>query len=189
VTQEVAPVIEAELLRKYIAYAKRNCYPTMTDEARAAIREFYVDLRAKGADEDAPVPVTARKLEALVRLSEASARVRLSDTVEKEDATRVIDIVRSCLQDIGVDPETGQFDADVVETGTSKSQRDRIKNVKELIETIAQEYDDEPGAPVDTILERAEEAGMDAEKAEKQIEKFRTKGEIYEPKPGYVRTT
>ncbi|GAA0234092.1 minichromosome maintenance protein MCM [Halobaculum roseum] len=189
VTQEVAPVIDAELLRKYIAYAKRNCYPTMTDEAKAAIREFYVDLRAKGADEDAPVPVTARKLEALVRLSEASARVRLSDTVEEEDATRVIEIVRSCLQDIGVDPETGQFDADVVETGTSKSQRDRIKNIKELIGTIAEEYEDEPGAPVDTILERADEVGMDAGKAEKELEKLRTRGEIYEPQSGYVRTT
>ena len=189
VTQEVAPVIDAELLRKYIAYSKRNCFPTMTDEARAAIREFYVDLRSKGADEDAPVPVTARKLEALVRLSEASARVRLSDTVEEEDATRVIDIVRSCLQDIGVDPETGQFDADVVETGQSKTQRDRIKGIKDLIQTIAQEYDDEPGAPVDTILERADEAGMDADKAEQQLEKLRTRGEIYEPQQGYVRTT
>ncbi|UIP00190.1 ATP-binding protein [Halobaculum sp. CBA1158] len=189
VTEEVAPVIDAELLRKYIAYAKRNCYPTMTDEAKAAIREFYVDLRAKGADEDAPVPVTARKLEALVRLSEASARVRLSDTVEEEDATRVIEIVRSCLQDIGVDPETGQFDADVVETGTSKSQRDRIKNIKELIGTIAEEYEDEPGAPVDAILERADEVGMDSGKAEKELEKLRTRGEIYEPQSGYVRTT
>jgi replicative DNA helicase Mcm len=189
VTQEVAPVIDAELLRKYIAYAKRNCYPTMTDEAKAAIREYYVDLRSKGADEDAPVPVTARKLEALVRLSEASARVRLSDTVEEEDATRVIEIVRSCLQDIGVDPETGQFDADVVETGTSKSQRDRIKNIKELIQTIAEEYDDEPGAPVDAILERADEVGMDAGKAEQELEKLRTRGEIYEPQSGYVRTT
>ncbi|MFC7097486.1 LAGLIDADG family homing endonuclease [Halobaculum marinum] len=189
VTQEVAPVIDAELLRKYIAYAKRNCFPTMTDEARAAIREFYVDLRSKGADEDAPVPVTARKLEALVRLSEASARVRLSDTVEEEDATRVIDIVRSCLQDIGVDPETGEFDADVVETGRSKTQRDRIKGIKELIQTIAQEYEDEPGAPVDTILERADEANMDPAKAEKELEKLRTRGEIYEPQSGYVRTT
>ncbi|WP_277554340.1 LAGLIDADG family homing endonuclease [Halobaculum limi] len=189
VTQEVAPVIDAELLRKYIAYSKRNCFPTMTDEARAAIRDFYVDLRAKGADEDAPVPVTARKLEALVRLSEASARVRLSDTVEEEDATRVIEIVRSCLQDIGVDPETGQFDADVVETGQSKTQRDRIKGIKDLIETIAQEYEDEPGAPVDAILERADEAGMDAGKAEQQLEKLRTRGEIYEPQQGFVRTT
>jgi len=186
-TEEVAPTIEPELLRKYIAYAKRNVYPTMTDEAKAAIREFYVDLRAKGADEDAPVPVTARKLEALVRLAEASARVRLSDTVDSEDAERVIEIVRSCLQDIGVDPETGQFDADVVETGTSKSQRDRIKDLKSLIAEIEEEY--EMGAPVEEVLDRVEEHGTDRTKAEDEIEKLRRKGEVYEPKNGHLRTT
>jgi len=152
----------------------------MTEEAREAIRDFYVDLRAKGTDDDAPVPVTARKLEALVRLSEASARVRLSDTVEQADAERVIEIVRSCLQDIGVDPETGEFDADIVEAGTSKSQRDRIKNLKQLIGDIEEEeYDD--GAPVDIVLERAEEIGMDHSKAEHEIDKLKQKGEVYEP--------
>ena len=189
VQDEVSPAIDAELLRKYIAYAKRNCYPRMTDEARAAIRDFYVDLRAEGADEDAPVPVTARKLEALVRLAEASARVRLSDTVEESDAERVIEIVRSCLQDIGVDPETGQFDADVVETGTSKSQRDRIKNLKELVEELADEYDDEPGAPVEQVIERADEAGTTPEKAEKEVENLKRRGEVYEPQNGFLRTT
>ncbi len=187
VTQEVAPEIDAELLRKYIAHAKRSCYPTMTEEAKELIEEFYVDLRSKGADEDAPVPVTARKLEAMVRLSEASARVRLSDTVEREDADRATDIVESCLKDIGVDPETGQFDADVVETGTSKSQRDRIKNIKGLIADIEEEY--EEGAPVDEVLDRAGEIGMDPGKAEGEIEKLRTKGEVYEPKQGHLRTT
>ncbi|WP_227352965.1 minichromosome maintenance protein MCM [Haladaptatus salinisoli] len=186
-TEEVAPAIDAELLRKYIAYAKSNVYPTMTPEAREAIRDFYVDLRSKGADEDAPVPVTARKLEALVRLSEASARVRLSDTVEQEDADRVIDIVRTQLQDIGVDPETGQFDADVVETGTSKSQRDRIKNIKQLIADIEEEYDE--GAPVETVLDRADEIGMDPSKAEHEIEKLKQKGEVYEPSTDHLRTT
>ncbi|WP_458188760.1 LAGLIDADG family homing endonuclease [Haladaptatus sp. NG-WS-4] len=186
-TEEVAPAIDAELLRKYIAYAKSNVYPTMKPEARQAIRDFYVDLRAKGADEDAPVPVTARKLEALVRLSEASARVRLSDTVEQEDADRVIDIVRSCLQDIGVDPETGQFDADVVETGTSKSQRDRIKNIKQLIAEIEEEYDE--GAPVEVVLDRADEIGMDPSKAEHEIDKLKQKGEVYEPSTDHLRTT
>jgi replicative DNA helicase Mcm len=186
VTEEVAPDIDADLLRKYIAYAKRNCYPTMTDEARAVIRDFYVDLRAKGADENAPVPVTARKLEALVRLSEASARVRLSDTVEMEDAERVTDIVESCLRDIGVDPETGQFDADVVETGTSKSQRDRIKNLLELIRTLQDEY--ERGAPREEVLDRAvADLGLDESKVEDQLQKLRTKGDIYEPSPGTLR--
>ncbi|WP_254766092.1 LAGLIDADG family homing endonuclease [Salinilacihabitans rarus] len=186
-TAKVDPAIDAELLRKYIAYAKQNCHPRMTEAAREAIRDFYVDLRSKGTDEDAAVPVTARKLEGLVRLSEASARVRLSDTVELEDAERVIEIVRSCLQDIGVDPETGEFDADIVEAGTSKSQRDRIKNIKQLISDVEEEYDD--GAPIDIVLERADEIGMDRSKAEHEIEKLKQKGEVYEPSTDNLRTT
>ena len=187
-TEEVTPTIDAELLRKYIAYAKRNCYPTMTDEAKEVIRDFYVDFRAKGADEDAPVPVTARKLEALVRLSEASARLRLSDTVDREDAVRVTDIVESCLRDIGMDPETGEFDADIVETGTSKNQRDRIKNLKHLIEELEDEY--EEGAPLDEVVERATtDLGLGESKAEDEIENLRRKGEVYEPRQGYLRTT
>ena len=181
VTDTVEPAIDPDLLRKYIAYAKRTCYPTMSDEAKAAIREFYVDLRAKGADEDAPVPVTARKLEALVRLAEASARVRLADTVTRADADRVIDIVRSCLQDIGVDPETGEFDADVIETGTSKSQRDRIKSIKDVIEAVDAEYEGEAGAPIDAIIDRAEAEGIEEEKVMDQIEGLRRKGDVYSP--------
>jgi replicative DNA helicase Mcm len=130
--------------------------------------------------------VTARKLEALVRLAEASARMRLSDTVEAEDAERVIDIVRSCLQDIGVDPETGEFDADVVETGQSKSQRDRIKNIKTLISDVEEEYDE--GAPREEVLDRAEEMGMERSKAEHEIEKLRQKGDVYEPQTDHLRT-
>ncbi|WP_435348153.1 LAGLIDADG family homing endonuclease [Haloarchaeobius sp. HRN-SO-5] len=187
ITESVDPVIDPELMRKYIAYAKQNCYPRMTEAARQAMQDFYVDLRSKGQDEDAPVPVTARQLEALVRLAEASARVRLSDTVEEADAERVITIVRECLQDIGVDPETGEFDADVIETGTSKTQRDRIKNLKQLIGDIEDDYDE--GAPVDVVLDRADEIGMDPSKAEHEIEKLKQKGEVYEPRTDHLRTT
>ncbi|WP_136717464.1 LAGLIDADG family homing endonuclease [Halorientalis salina] len=187
VTDEVAPTIDAELLRKYIAYAKRNVYPTMTQEAKETIREFYVDLRSRGTEEDAPVPVTARKLEALVRLAEASARIRLSDTVEVGDAERVIEIVQTTLESIGMDPETGELDADVIETGTSKSQRDRIKNLKTLIGEIEEEYDE--GAPIERVLERAEEAGVEPSKAEHEIEKLKQQGEVYEPSHDHLRTT
>ncbi|WP_372479810.1 LAGLIDADG family homing endonuclease [Halomicrobium sp. HM KBTZ05] len=187
VTEEVAPTIEPDLLRKYIAHAKTSCFPTMTEEAKTEIEDFYVDLRVQGTDEDAAVPVTARKLEALVRLSEASARIRLSDTVEKEDAERATTIARYCMEQIGVDPETGEFDADVVETGTSKSQRDRIQNLKGIISDIEEEYDE--GAPVDVVVERAEEVGIDESKAEHEIEKLKQKGEVYEPRTDHLRTT
>ena len=186
VTDDVSPSIDAEFLRKYVAYAQRNCFPTMTEEAKSAIQDFYVDLRAQGSDEDAPVPVTARKLEALVRLAEASARVRLSDTVTEEDTERAISIARYSLEDIGLDPETGELDADMIETGTSKSQRDRIKDIKQLIATIEDEYDE--GAPVEVVIERAEEEGLDASKAEHEIDKLKQKGEVYEPRTDHLRT-
>ena len=186
-TEDVEPVLDADLFRKYVAHAKRSCYPTMTDEARSAIEEFYVDLRSRGEGEDAPVPVTARKLEALVRLAEASARVRLSDTVEQEDADRVIDIVRTSLEDVGMDPETNEFDADMIEAGHSKSQRDRMKGLKAIIQELEDEY--EEGAPYDEVLEMAVENDTDRDKAEHEIEKFKQRGEVYEPSQGHLRTT
>ncbi|WP_237560420.1 hypothetical protein [Halolamina rubra] len=75
----------------------------------------------------------------------------------------------------------------MVETGTSKSQRDRIKSVKALIGDIEEEYDE--GAPIEEVLDRAGEIGMDEEKAEKEIESLRKKGELYEPVQGHLRTT
>lgn len=187
-TREVSPEIDKNLLQKYIAHSKRTCFPTMTAEAKAHIKEFYVDLRERGSDVDDPIPVTARKLEALVRLAEASARVRLSETVDEQDAERAVSIVRSCLEDIGIDPETGEFDADVIETGTSKTQRDRIQSLRMLISDIAEDY--ETGAPIEKVVERGDEVGIeDEQKIKDEIEKLRRQGEVYEPKQNHIRTT
>ncbi|MFB6153469.1 MAG: minichromosome maintenance protein MCM, partial [Halodesulfurarchaeum sp.] len=186
-SESVSPSIPPEIFRKYVAYARSNCFPTMSDEAEETIRDFYVDLRAQGTGEDSPVPVTARKLEAIVRLAEASARVRLSDTVEEEDANRALEIVETTLKEIGMDPETGQYDADVIETGTSKSQRDRIRTLRQLIAEIEEEFDE--GAPVEEVLARAEEVDMDRQRAEHEIEKLKKQGEVYEPSTDHLRTT
>ncbi|MFB6167867.1 MAG: LAGLIDADG family homing endonuclease [Haloferacaceae archaeon] len=186
-TETVEPAIEPELFRKYIAYARRSCFPRLTDAARERIKEFYVDFRMKGSGEDNPIPITARKLEAVIRLAEASARVRLSDTVDEADAERALELVRSCLEDIMIDPETGEYDADIVETGTSKTQRDRKKNLRALIQEVEKEY--EEGAPIDEVLSRADEAGIDRAKAEEEIENLKQKGEVYEPSLDHLRTT
>lgn len=183
--EKVAPALDPELLRKYIAYARTNCNPRLTDEAREAIKEFYVDVRAGGAEKGQPIPVSARKLEALVRLAEASARMRLSDTIEPNDAERVIELVRSCLEDLGMDPYTQDFEED--EAATSKSQRDRIKNLKQLISDIEEDHED--GAPVEVLFERVEEIGMNQSKAEHEIDKLKQKGEVYEPSTDTLRTS
>ncbi|MCA1820076.1 MAG: minichromosome maintenance protein MCM, partial [Halobacteriales archaeon] len=43
--ERVRPDIDPELLRKYVAYAKRNIFPVLTDDALARIQSYYVDLR------------------------------------------------------------------------------------------------------------------------------------------------
>ncbi len=181
---EIVPAIEPELLRKYIAYAKRTVFPVLSEEAKQKIVEFYLSLRSRAKDNSA-VPVTARQLEALIRLAEASARLRLSDVVDREDVERVIRIIKSSLEQIAVDPETGEIDIDYAFTGTSKSQRDRILILKRIIEEL--EASNEKGAPEEEILKAAQEEGIDERKAKELLRKMREIGDIYSPREGYYR--
>lgn len=180
--------IPEEVFRAYIAYARERVFPKFrSDDVKERIIDQYVDIRQEGSDEDSPVPVTARKLEAFLRLTEASARARLSDEITLEDGERAIALIRRSLEDVGVDPETGEYDADIVEAGTTKNQRERIRNVKELVADVETQHDD--GAPIGVVLKRADDIGIDSDKAEKEIEKLKQKGEMYEPSDGYLRTS
>jgi replicative DNA helicase Mcm len=184
----IKPEIDANLLRKYIAYAKRKVFPIMTDEARERITKFYLDLRKSGEAENAPVPVTARQLEGLVRLAEACARMRLSDSVNAQDVERTINIVMTSLKQVGIDRETGKLDIDILTVGVGKSQRERIKDLKNVIMELAREYGS-GGVPLDRIVEKAAEHGLSKEKVEKEIKKLKEIGEIFEPKVGYYSHT
>lgn len=187
VDQSVVPHVAPDTLRQYLAHVKETYNPTMSEEAKEHIEKFYVGLRSQGAEEDAPTPVTREKLEALVRLAEAAARLRCSETVSEVDARLVTELVSDSLADIGMDPETNEFDADMIEAGHSKNQRDRIKGLKAIIEELEVEHD--KGAPLDEVLEMAVENGTSRDKAEHEIEKLKQRGEVYEQFQGYLRTT
>ncbi|AEA46045.1 LAGLIDADG family homing endonuclease [Archaeoglobus veneficus] len=182
--EEITPAIDPELLRKYIAYSKRTVFPVLTEEAKERIIDFYVSLRSKAKDNSA-VPVTARQLEALIRLAEASARLRLSDYVTAEDVERVIRIVRKSLEQIAIDPETGEIDIDYAFTGTSKSQRDKIMIIRKIVEELESMH--EKGAPEEEILRMAEEEGINPHKAKEILSKMKERGDIYSPRIGYYR--
>jgi replicative DNA helicase Mcm len=177
-----------EAFRAYIAEAKQEIDPIIVDEAvKDKLREEYLDIRLEGADEDSPVPVTARKLEAFLRLAESSARARFSEEVAIEDVERASELVLASLEDVGIDPETGDFDADMVNTGTSKSQRDRMKGLKQIISEVEREYED--GAPLKEIVKRSTEIDIGADKAEHELKKLLDKGEVYEIKENHYRLT
>ncbi|HII07708.1 MAG TPA: minichromosome maintenance protein MCM [Methanotrichaceae archaeon] len=182
----IRPAIEPEVLRKYIAYARKNIFPVLSDEARERLESYYVNLRKQGQDSNKPVPVTARQLEALFRLSESSARLRLSEEITMGDAERVIRIVEACLRQVGVDPETGLLDADVLAVGMSKSSRDKTRLMIDLIKEVSSLH--QGPAPLEVVLDRAEaELGMDRHKAEEMIQRLRRNGDIFEPRPGFLK--
>lgn len=177
-----------EVFQAYVGYAREQVEPEPTETAKELIKEKYVEIRSESyGDENSPVPLTARKLEAFMRVAESAARVRLSDTVERQDAERAIRLVEQSLNDVGIDPETGEFDADVIETGTSKTQRDRVRNVRGIIIDLQSEYDE--GAPVEKVIERAQQLDMGKSKTEHEIEQLKQKGELYEPRTDHLRTT
>jgi len=182
--EKITPEIDPDLLRKYIAYARKTVYPVLTDGAKEKIKEFYLSLRAR-AKENSPVPITARQLESIIRLAEASARVRLSDRVEREDVERVIEIMMKSLREIAVDPETGEMDIDLAYSGTSKTQRDRIIVMKKIIDDLEKDY--EKGVPEEVILEEAEKEGIDRTKAKEILSKLKLHGEVYTPKHGHYK--
>ena len=100
------------------------------------IRKFYVELRktpvsAEGAVR--PIPISARQLQALIRMAEASAKMRLSETVDKDDAIRAIDILKYYLMQVGYDYESKTFDIDRIGSRITSSQRNKIFVVRDLI--------------------------------------------------------
>jgi len=180
------PVIPLDLFRKYIAYAKRNTKPVMSEAAKQKFINFYVGLRRQSYDdEDAPVPITVRQLESLIRLGEAKARSRLSDEITDDDANRVINVLTYCLKRVFVDPETGKLDVDWVATGTTKTRRDRARSIREIIKELEKEYGDE--VPIEEVFDLAEEQGMDIDKADEIIEVMKRDGILFSPGSGVIK--
>lgn len=184
--EAMKPAIPEDLLRKYVAWSKRNVFPVMSEEAKKKFSEFYIGIRRQGyEDEEAPVPITARQLEALIRLGEARARTRLSDTITAEDADQVIKVVNFCLKQVFVDPETGRLDVDWVAAGTTKARRDRARSVREIIKELEEDYGEE--IPIDEVLDRAEEEGMERDKAEEIIDVMKRDGLLFSPGSGVIK--
>jgi replicative DNA helicase Mcm len=178
--------IPKDLMRKYIAYAKQNIFPRLSDEAMEEIKKYYMKMRSSGEGEGLyrSVPISARQLEALIRLSEASARLRLSNVVEKKDAQKAVDLLHYCLNQIGIDPETGKIDIDRIVTGVTASQRNKLHVLKEVISELESQIG--KAIPIEEITKLAKERGIDESQADELIERLKREGDLFEPRHGFV---
>jgi len=105
-------------LRKYIAFAKRNVHPQLDEEAKNAILKYYTEERQSfGREDESPsnneygekdsiIPITARALEALIRLTEAHARMHLQEVATVENAKVALAVFRHWREESGIEDES-----------------------------------------------------------------------------------
>uniref|UniRef100_A0A0N4WV79 DNA replication licensing factor MCM4 n=1 Tax=Haemonchus placei TaxID=6290 RepID=A0A0N4WV79_HAEPC len=120
-----AEQLDMALLRDYIAYAKTNVHPKLNDECSQFIIDKYLFMRKAGA-QHGQISAYPRQLESLIRLSEAHAKIRLSDTVTVEDVESAYNLYREALKQSAVDPVTGKVDVNILAAGMSATSRKMV---------------------------------------------------------------
>lgn len=84
-----ATPVPLEFLRKYIAYAKQNCRPRLTDINNDKLTSLYAELRRQ-SQAVGGLAISVRHIESIIRMSEAHARMHLSNTVRDADVDMAI---------------------------------------------------------------------------------------------------
>ncbi|KYM79352.1 DNA replication licensing factor MCM8 [Atta colombica] len=91
-------IIPQSILRTYISYAREYVKPKLSVEAATVLQNYYLKLRAK-KEQFSSIPIFNRQLEAMIRLTEARAKLELRMEAIESDALDVIDILRYAMID------------------------------------------------------------------------------------------
>jgi len=179
-------IVPRELFRKYVAYSKQKVKPKITKEAAEEIENFYVELRNRPVSSESamkPIPISPRQLQALIRMSEASAKLRLSNEVTREDAKVAIEIIKYFLMKVGYDYETNEIDIDRIGGKYSFSKQNKIHTVLHEIDELEKKLGQL--IPIEE-LEEAMKGRMTPEEVEQTLEELYKESRVFKPQRGYI---
>ncbi|XP_025270786.1 DNA helicase MCM8 [Camponotus floridanus] len=104
-------IIPQPILRSYISYARQYVKPKLSAKAAAVLQSYYLELRLKNK-QFGNIPIFNRQLEAMIRLTEARAKLELRIEATESDALDVIDILRYTMIDTSEDCITSNLNSD-----------------------------------------------------------------------------
>ena len=110
----VEPPLDHSLLRDYIAYARENIHPELSDLASRELIAAYIEMRRGGSGgsnsgRGRTITATPRQLESLIRLSESLARMRYSRVVTRDNVQEAVRLMKVATQAAPTDPRTGRI--------------------------------------------------------------------------------
>ncbi|VDM07720.1 unnamed protein product [Wuchereria bancrofti] len=91
--------LDMSLIRRYIAMCKQK-QPVIEEKLRDRLVDMYVDLRKDARNNKNSVFTSPRSLLAVIRLSSALARLRLSDVVQSSDIDEAVRLLEACRASI-----------------------------------------------------------------------------------------
>uniref|UniRef100_A0A914MHS0 DNA replication licensing factor MCM4 n=1 Tax=Meloidogyne incognita TaxID=6306 RepID=A0A914MHS0_MELIC len=124
--------VDMAFLRDYIAYAKANICPVISEKAGQLLVQKYQFMRSLGKKVK-QISAYPRQLEALIRLSEAFAKMRLSNEVSEDDVEMAYELQREALRQSAVNPDTGCVEVNIIATGYSEKHKQFVGVVAEQI--------------------------------------------------------
>ena len=172
------PLIEKEIVMRYIAYSKIKIKPTLTTDVIAFIKEKFIDL-TRPTSENEGVFMSSRLLTNLIRLTLSSARLHLRTETIMQDAEIAIGLMFDSLKKQNI-LKDGAFDMMKLEGVTPKIERDLISTIRNKIpsDDILKEED---------LITQCIQEGIDRETAERKLEHLKRSGDVFSPKQGFVR--
>jgi len=174
--------IDDEFFKKYIAYAKKHIIPRIMPDAREELKQYYLKMRnLYNQTPTKSIPITARQMEALIRLTQASARARLSNIATAEDAKRAIKIIQHFIEDIATTPE-GTIDIDRVVSTIPSGERSKYETIMDIIKDLST---GKGYAGEDEIIREAKvRSGIDEHEVRKILNVLARDNLVYQPFTG-----
>ena len=168
--------LDIKTMKKFVQYCRAKCAPRLSDEASEVLESAYVKIRddVRKRNEAQTVPITVRQLEALVRISESLAKMRLSAEVSPDDVTEALRLFRvSTMTASAADDKSIQ---DSISGGGDDIRRSEafLKSRVTIGATVNKQR----------IIEEATSQGFDTFSASKAIAVMVLRGELQEKSQG-----
>lgn len=177
---ELKPEVKSDLIKKYFAYISK-IKPKITKEISEKIVAIFPRIRSFSMVNNLKVglPITPRHLEGLIRLSEASAKIRMSEFVEQQDVDIAQELFMKSIEQFGYDENSNYSDLGKITHKAMPSKKDKYYLVLDMIKDM--KIKNIPVNKQEIIAQCQKKFGMNYGEIYEIIEALHANSDIYEP--------
>ena len=162
-------------------HAARKIHPTIHADLKTTFADAFIRLK-KGENPDKSHKIVPRHGETMLRVSQARARLRLSDHVNADDVEFAEQILSKNLTDLG--HALGPGGLDNLYTGRTESTRNKIRGMMELMEKLCKTT---PMKETELLIVVEEQLGLSSVKAREILQKMQRDGLVMYPRNDEVK--